>query len=102
MSIQDDSGITSEFGIQLRTFRDAANLTQQQFADLMQCSRKQVGRWEMGETVPKKARLLQMEAPLGLAPGTLVEVLQSLDSQARGHQTRRVSQLFEEGFGAHT
>lgn len=102
MSERQGVRVGTEFGPRLRAFRESANLTQQQLATLMSCSRKQVGRWEIGETMPKKSRLLQMEGPLGLAPGTLVEILESLDSQARGHRMRRVSQLFEEGFGSET
>jgi transcriptional regulator with XRE-family HTH domain len=94
--------MAADFGERLRTFRQAAGLTQQDLADRVRCSRKQVGRWEGGETCPGRARLLQLEAPLGLAPGTLVDVLESLDSQARGHRMRRLSWLLEESFASDT
>src|SRR2546427_13261767 len=94
--------LAADFGARLRTFREAAGLTQQELADQVHCSRKQVGRWEVGETRPPKTRLARLESPLGLAPGTLLEVLESLDYHARGRRMQRVSQLFEEGFGAHT
>ncbi len=97
-----DRRLAADFGERLRAFRLTAGLTQQDLADRMRCSRKQVGRWEAGETCPGGPRLLQLEAPLGLAPGTLVQVLESLNSQARGHRMRRLSWLFEEGFGADT
>jgi len=97
-----DSRLVSDFGARLRAFREAAGLTQQELADRVRCSRKQVGRWEAGETLPQRARLAHLEPPLGLVPGTLSEVLESLDYQARGNRMRRVGRLFEEGFGAHT
>jgi transcriptional regulator with XRE-family HTH domain len=102
LSDRQSARVGAELGPRLRAFRESANLTQQQLATELGCSRKQVGRWEIGETTPKKPRLAQMEGPLGLAPGTLAEILDSLDSQARGHRMRRVSQLFEEGFGSET
>ncbi len=97
-----DGRLVSDFGARLRVFREAAGLTQQELADRVRCSRKQVGRWEAGETLPQRTRLAHLEPPLGLVPGTLSEVLESLDYQARGNRMRRVGRLFEEGFGAHT
>ena len=60
-------------------------------------SRSSHGRWEAGETLPQRTRLAHPEPPLGLVPGTLSEVLESLDYQARGNRMRRVGRLFEEG-----
>ena len=73
-----DGRLVSDFEARLRAFREAAGLTQQELADRVRCSRKQGGRWEAGETLPQRTRLAHPEPPLGLVPGTLSEVLESL------------------------
>ena len=47
-------------GEQIQNLRIAKNLTQEQFAELLEVSRQSVSKWELGQAVPDVDKIIRM------------------------------------------
>lgn len=56
----------------IRVFREQANLTQQQVADLAGISQSVLSRWETGQVEPGRSSLERLAAVLGIEPDDLL------------------------------
>ncbi len=56
----------------IRVFREQANLTQQQVADLAGISQSVLSRWETGQVEPGRSSQERLAAVLGIEPDDLL------------------------------
>ena len=70
------------FGQRIRSLRTERGLTQQELADLMFVSRKTIGNWEMGSSLPDISILSRLAHILNVETYTLLDEMYSADDAA--------------------
>ena len=60
-----------KIGAAIRRLREAKNITQQDFADMLRINRSAVAQWETGRTNPTTGRLEQVAQALGVSISTI-------------------------------
>jgi transcriptional regulator with XRE-family HTH domain len=69
------------FGRMVRTFRDAAGLTQKELAKALDYTNGWVSNVETGQLRPRSAQVSALEKALGAPPGALMNVYEQLDAE---------------------
>ena len=59
-------------GEQIQNLRIAKNLTQEQFAELLEVSRQSVSKWELGQAIPDVDRIIRMSELFGVTTDKLL------------------------------
>ena len=59
-------------GEQIQNLRVAKNLTQEQFAELLEVSRQSVSKWELGQAVPDVDKIIRMSELFGVTTDKLL------------------------------
>lgn len=76
-------------GAKIRRAREEKDLTQEQFAELLEVSRQAVSKWELDQAIPTAANLERIEAVLGLPAGALTALVpEKREEAARAHTLR--------------
>jgi ribosome-binding protein aMBF1 (putative translation factor) len=69
----DEAALMVAVGRQIRQRRTACGMSQLDLAEVLDCDRSAVCRWETGQRVPTLAHLVALGRALGCAPAALLE-----------------------------
>lgn len=86
-----------DLGSKIKMARTAADITQQELADLLFVSRELEAKWENNTRRPDFGTLLRIEEALALPPGGIMTrddlIVSELESRIRPHESARAEDL---------